>query len=170
MTTSKRGSSSKPKSFTWSKQDGKNRRNTVLDKTLGAKRVPFEELIEASDYVSVHVPLMDATRHLFSHDVFKRMKKTAYLINTSRGPVVDEAALMRALKEHEIAGAGIDVFEFEPKMVEGLADLDNVVVTPHTASATVYTRNAMGELAARNVLRMLRGEKPETPVNPEIFE
>ena len=92
------------------------------------------------------------------------MKPTAYLVNSARGPIVDEAALVEALKKGEIAGAGLDVFEDEPTVHEGLLDLDNVVLLPHLGSATVETRTAMAELAARNALAVLRGEAPETPV------
>jgi len=144
--------------------------NAVLDATLGARRVDLETLLSESDFVSVHVPLMESTRHLFSTGLFARMKRTAYLINTSRGPVIDELALVEALKTGEIAGAGLDVYEYEPKMVDGLSSLSNIVITPHVASATVQTRNAMAELAARNILRMLAGERPETPINAGLFD
>ena len=122
-------------------------RNENLENEYGAKKVSFEELLSEADFVSVHVPLLDSTHHLFNDAAFKQMKKTAYLINTSRGPVVDEAALVRALQNGEIAGAGIDVYEDEPKIHPGLTSLDNAVLTPHTASATIETRTKMATMA-----------------------
>lgn len=145
-------------------------RNESLERELGARKVDFDTLIAESDYISVHVPLMPATRHLFNKAVFAAMKPTAYLINTSRGPVINEAELVEALRSGVIAGAGLDVFEFEPRMVDGLATLDNVVVTPHTASATEASRSGMAVLAARNVLAMLEGKTPETCLNPEVYK
>jgi len=144
--------------------------NATIEEELGAKRVPLSELLEESDFISIHVPLMAATRHLFNADVFKKMKATAYLINTSRGPVVDEGELVEALKNRVIAGAGLDVYEFEPELTSGLADLDNVVITPHTASATVSSRTNMALKAAENLLAMLRGERPPDCLNPEIYD
>ena len=143
--------------------------NATLEKELGAKRVSLSELVAESDFLSIHVPLMPETRHLFNAEVFKQMKPTAYLINTSRGPVVDEAELVTALRNGEIAGAGLDVYEFEPKMIEGLADLDNVVITPHTASGTTSSRANMALKAAENLLAMLKGERPPDCLNPEIY-
>ncbi|TVR71348.1 MAG: D-glycerate dehydrogenase [Spirochaetaceae bacterium] len=145
-------------------------RNETLERELGARKVDLDTLLAESDYVSVHVPLMPSTRHLFGTKAFQRMKNTAYLINTARGAVINEAELVQALRERVIAGAGLDVYEFEPKMVAGLAELDNVVITPHTASATEDSRNGMAELAARNVLAMLEGREPETCLNPEVFQ
>lgn len=144
--------------------------NVTLEKELGAQRVPFDRLVEESDYISVHVPLLPETRHLINTNVLKKMKSTAYLINTSRGPVVNEAELVEALRNKEIAGAALDVYEFEPKMADGLADLDNVVITPHTASATISSRTNMALKAANNLLSMLRGERPPDCVNPEIYD
>lgn len=145
-------------------------RNETLERELGARKVDLDTLLAESDYVSVHVPLMPATRHLFGTKAFQRMKRSAYLINTARGAVINEAELVTALREREIAGAGLDVYEFEPRMVEGLAELDNVVITPHTASATEDSRNGMAELAARNVLAMLEGRVPETCLNPQVCQ
>ncbi|WP_147820926.1 2-hydroxyacid dehydrogenase [Salidesulfovibrio onnuriiensis] len=147
-----------------------NRRNKVLDAELNAELVPFEELLERSDFVSIHTPLTPGTRHLFDSAAFSRMKKTAYLINTARGPVIREDDLVRALKSGEIAGAGLDVFENEPAMAPGLAGLDNVIVLPHVGSATHSSRNGMAQLAARNLIAMLKGDRPETCLNPELFE
>ncbi|NIR48939.1 D-glycerate dehydrogenase [candidate division KSB1 bacterium] len=144
--------------------------NSTLEKEVGARKVPFEELLKESDFVSVHVPLLDSTHHLFDDNAFKLMKKSAYLINTSRGPVVDEAALVRALKEGEIAGAGIDVFEEEPKIHPELIHLENVTITPHIASATIETRTKMATMAAQNLVDGLRGKRPTNLVNPEVWK
>jgi len=141
----------------------------TLERELGARRVDLDELLSESDYVSLHVPLMDSTRHLMSTPQFKAMKDTAYLINTSRGPVVDEAALVEALKNGDIAGAGLDVYENEPDMAPGLAELPNVVICPHTASATVSSRNGMAVKAATNLIAMLEGTPPPDCLNPEVL-
>lgn len=143
--------------------------NETLEKELGARRVEMDELLAEADYVTVHVPLMESTRHLMSTEQFKAMKKTAYLINTSRGPVVDEAALVEALKSREIAGAGLDVYENEPKMAPGLSELDNVVICPHTASATVSSRDGMATKAATNLIAMVEGSTPPDCLNPEVL-
>ena len=143
--------------------------NPVLEKELGARKVPFEELLRESDFVSVHVPLMPSKRHLFNARTLALMKPTAYLINTSRGPVIHEAELVEALRRNVIAGAALDVYEFEPKMVPGLAELTNVVLAPHTASATRSSRSGMSIKAATNLLAMLRGERPPDCLNPEIY-
>jgi glyoxylate reductase len=145
-------------------------RNETLEKELGAEKVELEALLQQSDYVSVHVPLLPETRHLFGLKEFQLMKKTAYFINTARGPVVNEAELVHALQTGEIAGAGLDVFENEPRMAEGLAELQNIVVTPHTASATKSSRGNMARIAAENVLAMVKGEKAPTCVNPEVYK
>lgn len=144
--------------------------NHVLEEEVGARKVSFEELIRQADYVSLHVPLLPETRHLINGEVLRKMKPTAYLINTSRGPVVNEADLAAALRSGEIAGAALDVYEFEPRMVAGLADLDNVVLTPHTASATKDTRTNMALKAANNLLAMLKGTRPPDCVNPELYD
>jgi len=125
--------------------------------------------LRLSDYVSVHVPLLPETRHLFNYETFGKMKKSAYLINTARGPVLDEAALVRALKDGLIAGAGLDVYEREPAMADGLAALPNVVITPHTASATFASRKGMALKAATNLLAMLRGETAPDCLNPQVY-
>jgi glyoxylate reductase len=141
-----------------------------IERELGAKRVELDELLRTADVVTVHAPLMDETRHLIDADALSQMKDTAYLVNSARGPIVDEAALVDALKAGAIAGAGLDVFENEPDVHEGLLDLDNVVILPHLGSATIETRTAMGVLAAKNALAVLAGEQPPTPVNPEVLE
>lgn len=144
--------------------------NLTLETELGAELVDLDRLLAESDYVSIHTPLMPATRHLITLDRISRMKKTAYLINTSRGPVVRESDLLEALRRRLIAGAAIDVYEFEPDMTAGLEELDNIVITPHTASATVGARNGMAQKAATNLAAMLRGERAPDCVNPEVYE
>lgn len=134
---------------------------------LGAKEVGFEELVARSDFVSLHVPLNERTRHLIDGRALGLMKPTAYLINTSRGPVVDEAALVRALESGTIAGAGLDVYEDEPRTAEGLVDRPNTLLLPHLGSATHATRAAMARVAAENVVAVLRGERPPNAVNPD---
>ena len=144
--------------------------NEELEKELGAKRVEMDELLQQADFVSLHVPLMESTRHLISTRELGLMKKTAYLINTSRGPVVDEVALVEALKNKVIAGAGLDVFEDEPLMKPGLGECENAVLCPHVASATVETRTKMALLAAENAIAMIQGTMPPHCVNPEVLE
>jgi glyoxylate reductase len=127
-------------------------------------QVELPELLERSHFVSLHCPLTPETRHLIDADALGRMRDDAYLINTARGPVVDEAALAAALRDGVIAGAGLDVFEREPEVDPGLPALDNVVLIPHLGSATVETRTAMAELAAANAIAVLAGKAPPTPV------
>jgi glyoxylate reductase len=136
----------------------------------GARRVQLDELLAEADVVTIHAPLLPDTRHLMNAERFARMKDTAYLVNSARGPIVDEAALVDALREGKIAGAGLDVFENEPEVDPGLLELDNVVLLPHLGSATIETRTAMGVLAARNAVAVVRGERPPTPVNPEVLD
>jgi glyoxylate reductase len=126
-------------------------------KELDAKFMTMDELIESSDVLSLHCPYSPATHHLISENQFARMKKTAFLINTARGPIVNEQALVDALKAGEIAGAGLDVFENEPAVNPGLLELDNAVLIPHLGSATVETRAAMADIAATNALAILSG-------------
>ena len=141
------------------------KQNEHIEKETGATfRASVEEVLREADVVTIHVPLLDSTKHLINKERLAMMKPSAYLINTSRGPVVDEAALVDALKNGVIRGAAIDVFENEPKMAEGLAALPNVIITPHIAPATVGTRGAMGELAAQNIIAILSGKPPVTEV------
>jgi lactate dehydrogenase-like 2-hydroxyacid dehydrogenase len=126
--------------------------------------ISLDELLATSDVVSLHVPLRQETRHLIDRTALVRMKRTAFLVNTARGPVVDEAALVWALQERLIAGAALDVFEHEPQVHAGLLTLENVLLVPHLGSATRETRTAMAELAARNVIAVLSGAPPLTPV------
>jgi glyoxylate reductase len=128
----------------------------------GARFVSREELLRESDYVSIHLPLDATTRHAIDARALSLMKRTAVLVNTARGPIVDEAALVTALRERRIAAAGLDVFEREPALAPGLAELPNVVLAPHIGSATRETRAGMASLAARGLLSILRGERPPT--------
>ncbi len=125
----------------------------------------LEGLLKESDFVSIHVPLTDGTRHMIGREEFSLMKRTAYLINTSRGAVVDEEALAEALKSGRIAGAGLDVYEHEPKVHEALLEMKNTVLLPHIGSATVETRTRMGELAVENLLAGLDNKRPPTCLN-----
>jgi len=141
------------------------RRNKQFERELNAEWVDKDTLLKESDFVSLHVPLTQETYHLIGKKELEIMKKTAILINTSRGPVVDENALVKALKEKQIWGAGLDVYENEPDIEEELISLDNVVLLPHLGSATNETRNKMAMMAAENVVAVLNGQKPVNPVN-----
>jgi glyoxylate reductase len=132
---------------------------------VGGEAVSFETLLERADYVSLHVPLTPETRHLIDAAALGRMKPTAFLINTARGPVVDEAALVTALRSGKIQGAALDVYEAEPALAPGLAELDNAVLLPHMGSATWETRTRMTALAAENLLAGLAGERPPNCLN-----
>jgi len=140
-----------------------------VESALQAQFVSKEDLLRQADFISIHVPLNDATRKLIGEPELRLMKKTAILVNTARGPVVDEAALAQALAEGWIAGAGLDVFEHEPEIHPTLLRLDNVVLTPHIGSATVATRLEMCMKAARNMVAALTGGQPESPVNREAL-
>jgi len=135
---------------------------------LGATRTDLGRLLAESDFVSVHVPLLPDTHHMISTAQFEQMRRSGILINTSRGPVVDEAALVEALNTRKIAGAGLDVFEREPAVHPGLIALPNVVLAPHIASATVRTRSEMSAMAARNVATAVRGGRPPNLLNPGV--
>lgn len=141
------------------------KRDLDFEKECNAKWVELDVLLKEADFISVHTPLTKETIHLISKREFEMMKKTAIFINTSRGPVVDEKALVTALKEHQIWAAGLDVFEKEPELEEGLIDLHNVVVVPHIGSATIETRCNMGEMAANNIISVLKGNGPINAVN-----
>lgn len=143
--------------------------NPATERELRATRTDTATLLRESDFVTLHTPLLPETQHLINAKSLRTMKKTAYLINASRGPVVDEAALAQALKEGWIAGAGIDVFEREPEVHPALMGLPNVVLAPHIASASSDTRLKMANLAVDNCLAVLEGKTPPTPVNPEVF-
>lgn len=141
------------------------RRDEAFEKRVGAVFGTVNEVLRGSDFVSVHVPLLPSTRHLIDAKALRTMRDGAYLVNTSRGPVVDETALVAALKERRIGGAALDVFEDEPRLAPGLAKLDNVVLTPHTASATFEARNDMAVLAAQAIIDVLAGKTPKNLVN-----
>ena len=132
---------------------------------LGARFLEFEELLRTSDFVSIHTPLTPETTHLIGAEELDNMKPEAVLVNTSRGPVVDEAALADALAEGRIFAAGLDVYENEPEVNPKLLELENVVLAPHIGSASIETRDKMAALAAENLAAVLRGEQPKTPVN-----
>lgn len=146
------------------------KRNPKIEKQAKAKYLSKDQLLRQADIISVHVPLLPSTRHLIAAKDLKKMKTTAYLINTSRGPIVDEKALIIALEKGYIAGAGLDVYECEPAIDCDLTDthelrkLDNVVLTPHTASAALETRAEMAELAAKNIIAALKGKRPRNLV------
>jgi len=145
----------------------------VSDEELGefagkVRQVPWDQLVEQSDFLSLHVPLNDQTRHLVDAGVLARMKTDAILINTARGPVVDEGALVAALRSGAIAGAGLDVFEDEPQLAPGLAELPNTVLLPHVGSATVRVRSEMARLSALNAVAIAEGRLPLHPVNPLV--
>ena len=146
------------------------RRNLSLEKKTMAKFRSLPQLLRESDFVSLHVPLLPTTRHLISTKELKVMKKTAFLINAARGPIVDERALVKALAKKQIAGAGLDVYECEP-MIDcdprdnlELRRMRNVVLTPHTASATIEARQAMSRVAAQNILAFIAGHKPPNQI------
>jgi glyoxylate reductase len=143
--------------------------DAAAERELKATRVDLPTLLRESDFVTVHTPLIPETRHLINALSLRTMKKTAYLINASRGPVVDETALVQALTEGWIAGAGLDVFENEPQVHPGLIGLRNAVLAPHIASASHDTRLKMATLAVENCLAVLEGRSPPTPVNPEAL-
>ena len=142
----------------------------TMESELGATWVELETLLQTADFVSVHTPLTAETRHLIGEKELRMMQPTAYLLNTSRGAVVDEAAVIRALREQWIAGAGLDVFEQEPEVPQALKDLENVVLLPHIGSASVASRTRMAVMAAQNAVAALQGERPPHVVNPEVYE
>ena len=142
-----------------------------MEKDFRAKKVDLDTLLKESDFVSVHVPLMKETHHLVNAQKLSLMKKTAYLINNSRGPVVDEKALYEALRKGQIAGAGLDVFEQEPTPVDNpLLKLDNVVVAPHISSASLETRAKMSEMVAENLVAFFEGKRPPNLVNSDVIK
>ncbi len=147
------------------------KRNTVAEKTFGAKYRTLQALLKESDFVSLHVPLLPATHHLISDAQFKLMKPTAFLINTARGPIVDSEALVRALKTKRIAGVALDVYEEEPGFAKRAQDATylqhawNAILTPHTASATIETRQAMSRVCAQNILAFISGKRPPNQVD-----
>jgi glyoxylate reductase len=145
-------------------------RDQVLEEETGASFVSLEELLKRSDFISLNCPLTEETRHLISRKELQMMKRDSVLINTARGPVVDEKELYKALKDGEISYAGLDVYEKEPEIYSPLLEMENVVLVPHIGSSTVTTRTKMAALAAEGTIKVLEGEKPSNVVNPEIFD
>lgn len=142
-----------------------------VERQFGAQYCELPELLRQSDYVTVHVVLDASTHHMIDEKAFALMKRSAYLVNAARGPIVDEKALVNALRSGRIRGAALDVYEFEPKMAPGLARLSNVVLAPHLASASLETRTKMGIMAAEGLLDVLaRGKTPVHAANPEVRE
>lgn len=134
-------------------------KNENIERDCGATKLEtIDELVKQADIISLHVPLNDSTYHMVNQDFISKMKRDAFIINTSRGPVVDEKYLYQALKENKIAGAGLDVFEFEPKVTKGLIKLGNVILTPHIASASIKARNIMSTVAAENIINFVEGK------------
>lgn len=143
--------------------------NELLEKEVGARKVTLEELCRESDFISIHVTYSPATHHLINEKMLNCMTPSTILVNTSRGPVIDETALVKVLQEGKIFGAGLDVFEDEPAMKPGLAECKNTVIVPHLGSATIETRSKMAEIAAQNLINALQGRTPEFLVNKEAF-
>jgi len=144
-------------------------RNEVLEDKLGAKKVDLDTLLRESDFISIHLPLTKETYHLIDYDKICMMKRDAIIVNTARGAIIKEGDLVKALREKRIFGAGLDVYEKEPKITDELKNLENVVLLPHIGSATLETRTKMSILAAENLVKALRGERPKYCVNPEVF-
>lgn len=140
------------------------------EKEIGAEYVNLDELLSKSDFVSIHAPLTDDTRHMLGEEQFKKMKRSCILVNTARGPIIDEKAMVKALKEGWIAGAGLDVYENEPYITQELLDMDNVVLEPHIGSATYEAREKMAEMVVNDCLAVLNGNKPVNIVNKEVYE
>jgi glyoxylate reductase len=146
------------------------RPSSEVEQVLNAEYRELDELLAEADFISVHVALTSETRHLFGPEQFRKMKPTAVLVNTSRGPVIDEAALVAALRGGELFAAGLDVFENEPEVHPGLPEADNAVIIPHLGSATVETRDAMGMLAVENLTAALEGRRPPALLNPDVWK
>jgi glyoxylate reductase len=141
-----------------------------VEAELGAEYRELDDLLAEADFISIHVALTPETRHLFGPEQFRKMKPTAVLVNSSRGPVIDEAALVEALRAGELFAAGLDVFENEPDVHPGLVELPTAVIIPHLGSATVETRDAMGMLAVENLTAAVEGRRPPTLLNPQVWE
>ncbi|MDP3741018.1 MAG: D-glycerate dehydrogenase [bacterium] len=142
----------------------RGQRNRELDAKIGSEPASMRRVLTASDFISIHVPLSAQTKHMIGKQELSSMKKTTVLINTARGPIIDERALAQALKNKTIFAAGLDVFEFEPEVIPTLKKLDNVTITPHTASATIEARDGMAATAAGNIIAVLSGKVPLNPV------
>ena len=137
----------------------------ALEKELGVKYVEFDELLKQSDVISLNPSYSKELHHLFNEEAFKKMRPSAYLVNTSRGPIIDEKALSKTLEEKVIKGAAIDVYEFEPAVTESLLKLDNIVLSPHLGNASIEARDEMGMMAAKNIIAVLNGEEAPNKVN-----
>lgn len=148
----------------------KHTRDLECEEKMGVRYCEFDTLLAESDVVTLHVPLTEETRHMINEDAFSKMKKGSFLINTARGPVVNELDLVDALKSGHLSGAALDVFDNEPNISPKLIAMPNVILTPHIASATKEARDKMGEQAVSAVLEVLSGKKPENLVNPEVWE
>jgi glyoxylate reductase len=142
----------------------------LIERTEGVEYAELPQLLRESDFVTIHTDLNPSTRHLINAAAFAQMKPTAFLINTARGPIVDEKALVEALATRRIAGAALDVYENEPEMVAGLAELENAVLVPHIASASRDTRNKMASMCAENAIAHLEGRRAPNCVNPEVYD
>ncbi len=140
------------------------------EKKFNAKYVSLDDLLKQSDFVSLHTPLTPTTNHLIGQREFSLMKKTACIINTARGPVIEEKALIEAMEKKTIFGAAIDVFEFEPDIPDAMKKLENIIIIPHIASATFHTRTRMSEIAAQNIINICEGKMPVSLVNTEVLE
>ena len=149
--------------------NGHHRAPLDIERELHAEFIDRERLLRESDFVTLHVPLLPETRHLISKEAFEKMKRTAYLINTSRGPVVDETALVEALEQKKIAGAALDVYEHEPKVHPALVARKDVILAPHIASATVDTRTKMAVMAATNAAALFEGRRPPNALNADAL-
>jgi glyoxylate reductase len=145
-------------------------RDPEAERSVGASYVTLDELLAESDFLSLHAPLNEASRHVIDAAALAKMRPTAILVNTARGPLIDERALVEALRDGTIAAAGLDVFEAEPTLAPGLTELDNVVLLPHLGSATTDARAAMAQLCCDNILAVLDGRRPVTPLNPEVLD
>jgi glyoxylate reductase len=149
--------------------NSRTRLTPAQEAELGVEYLPLDGVIGAADFLTFHVSYDPSMRHMLGAAQLAAMKPTAFLINAARGPLIDEAALLEALRAGTIAGAALDVYEFEPKITPGLEKLDNVILCPHLGNATVETRDAMAALAARNIIAVLKGGRPLTCVNPQIY-
>jgi glyoxylate reductase len=147
----------------------RSRMSKSEEKELMAKYVDMKTLLSQADFITLHVPLSDQTRHLIGSQELSLMKPTAYLINTSRGPVVDEQALLETLRNGRIGGAGLDVYENEPALTPGLVELENVILLPHVGSGTLETRFRMATMAVENLIAGLSGKVPPNLVNPDVL-
>lgn len=148
----------------------KHTRDEEAEKELGVEFAELDDLYSRSDFISLHVPLTKDTRHMLNKDAFAKMKKGVFIVNTARGAVIDEGDLVDALRDGKVGGAGLDVFDNEPNINPELIDMENVILTPHIASATWEARNKMGSQAVDSILKTLSGEKPDNLVNPDVWD